>query len=410
MPTRPLAAIPGRAWFSILVLVSAALVIVTFFSFAAAGSGWRSRILFWIGLAGENNVGAWWSGMMLLLASALAFDGFAAARSRSVEGRGWLALAAVLLTLSFDEVASLHEYLANSGLAYLGALAALLFTLTGYAFLQLFRSGIARRVPLQLLLAFTLLATVPLQEYVQHSREWLDPVVYGLRAAVEEGIELTAILLLVATASRNTRALLAAQPRDAFAFARHPRAVLAGAAALAPFLVAATFALPYPGGPADWLAAACYFACALLVVRQVLRSAHAATGPVCALFAWYVAASLCANAIRLEWDPALLGMPISLREMLLVLLLVTAVPILRIAGRPANPRIFLLAALGVIAASPWPHAQVLWCGLPVLVALYVYAIESRLAPDDSIGAVEPGEMIAAADAAAPTRAQTRVSW
>ena len=197
------AASVGRVWFSILVLGSAILVFVTFLSFALDGRGALSTLLYWIGLAGENNVGAWWSGMLLLLAAAFALDGAAARNMRRAERSAWLALAAALLILSFDEVASLHEFLVTAGLEYIAVLAVPLAALIGYAWLELLRSG-QRRVSLLLLLAFVLLGTVPLQEYIQHSREWPNPVVYGLRAAIEEGIELVAMLQLVAV----TRMLL----------------------------------------------------------------------------------------------------------------------------------------------------------------------------------------------------------
>src|SRR5690606_27659499 len=327
----------GRVWFSILVLGSATFVLVTFVAFALEGSGRVSTLLFWLGLAGENNVGAWWSGMLLLLAAAFALDGWSQPNAGTGERRGWLALAAALLILSFDEVGSLHEFLVNAGLRYLALLAIPLLVLGSYALLQLVRAGKGPRTPALVLLSFALLGTVPLQEYLQHSREWSSSLTYGLRGAVEEGIELAAILLLVAAASRNTRALIETQGRNPFVFARHRMIVLAVAASLAPVLVAATFVLPYPGGPADWLAAACYFGCALLVVRRIHSSPGAATLPVIALLVWYVAASVGSNAVKLVWDPAVLGTPISLRGLFVALLLATAVPILRYAGRRANP-------------------------------------------------------------------------
>jgi len=373
------AASVGRAWFSILVLGSATLVFVTFLSYALDGHGAVSTLLYWIGLGGENNVGAWWSGMLLLLAAAFALDGAAARHASRRERSAWGAFAAALLVLSFDEVASLHEFLVSSSLEYIALLAVPLAGLIGYAWLELLRAG-HRRLPLLMLLAFVLLGTVPLQEYIQHSRDWSNPLVYGLRAAIEEGIELAGILLLVSITSTNTQTAIA-DGREPFAFARYRLPVLCVAAMLAPILVAATFVLPYPGGPADWLAAACYLGCALLVVRRVVTGRGGVMARVLVLFAWYLAASVGSNAIRLDWDPVILGTSVGVRGLFVALLLASAVPILRRAGRRANPILFGAAAAGAVVGSLWPHSQALWCGFPVLVALHVYAGESALAVD-----------------------------
>ncbi|HEX6994643.1 MAG TPA: hypothetical protein VF339_10920 [Gammaproteobacteria bacterium] len=253
-------------------------------------------------------------------------------------------------------------------------------------------------MPLLLLLAFALLGTVPLQEIIQHSREWPNPLVYGLRGAFEEGIELSGMLLLVAVTSRNTLGAIASGRGEVFEFARHRTLVLGVAASLAPVLVAATFVLPYPGGPADWLAAACYFGCALLVVRRIVVAQDDAAAPVVALFAWYVAASVGSNAIKLQWDPLVLGTPVGVRGLFVALLLASAVPILRSAGRRASPMLFAGAAAVSAVGSLWPHAQLLWCGLPVLVALHVYAGESALVADEPLAGDASGGMAVAGPA------------
>src|SRR5690606_9464561 len=177
----------GRRWFSAIVAVSALFVLLTFLGFLVQGFGGPARPLFWLGLSGENNVGAWWSGMLLLLAAMLAFDGFASPTKRETERRGWLALSMLLLFLSFDELASLHEHLAARSLGQIAALALPLVVLGCYALIQLHRGGLARRHVGLLLVAYVLLGSVPLQEYVQHSREWPSGAIYGLRAAIEEG-------------------------------------------------------------------------------------------------------------------------------------------------------------------------------------------------------------------------------
>ncbi|HSC15516.1 MAG TPA: hypothetical protein VLI71_10385, partial [Gammaproteobacteria bacterium] len=101
-----------RLWFCVLLTVSTGLLVATVLSYATEQRP-LAFVLFWFGLGGEANIGAWWSGMLLVLAAFLAFDGFFDANKPSAEQRGWLALGLALLLLSFDEVASLHEYLSR---------------------------------------------------------------------------------------------------------------------------------------------------------------------------------------------------------------------------------------------------------------------------------------------------------
>src|SRR5690606_36257694 len=162
------------------------------------------------------------------------------------------------------------------------------------------------------------------------------------RAALEEGAELAGILLLVAATSRNTRALRRSGGTP-FELAGRRGPVLGAAAVLAPVLVGATFVLPFPGGPADWLAAAVLFGAALLVARRLMLSpapapapasawspasspatspaTASATAPLWVLFGWYLVASVGSNAVPLDWDPVLLGTRVGVRGLFLALLL-----------------------------------------------------------------------------------------
>ncbi len=368
----------GRRWFGILALGSVAFVCITFVAFATENTGRLSMLLFWLGLAGENNVGAWWSGALLFVAAVFALDGTVAGKP-GAERKGWLALAGVLLVLSFDEVASLHEYLDSIDRAYLGIFALALFVAMVYAAWQFLRSGLDRRTLWLLALAFALLGTVPIQEIIQHSREWPSSVIYGVRGAVEEGTELAGILLLVLASSRNPRLLIGTPGGEPIEIANHRRPLLYAAIALAPLLVIGTFFLPYPGGPANWLASVCYLSGAMLVLRRLLRLRPAAPAAVVLLFAWYLAASLGSTAIRHDWDPIVLGTAVNLRGVFIALLLAVGLPILRSAGRRARPLVLGgIALAALVAALWWPESQALWCALPIIPAVYVYAVESAL--------------------------------
>lgn len=369
-----LAAVIGRRWFSILISISIFLVLVTFLSFVFEGRGRVSMLLFWLGLAGENNAGAWWSSMLLLLGAVFAYDGFAASDKSDAARRGWLALAIVLLILSFDEISSLHEYLANLGMKEIGVLAALIGVIAGYSVVQLYRSRSERRALIPIVTAFALFATIPAQEYIQHALEWPRGWVYGARGAVEEGTELAAILLLIAATRRHPPALLEHHADTLVGVARHRSLVLLSGIVLLPPLVAATFVLPYPGGPADWLASSLYFACALLVVRRLVR-AQAASAAALSLIAFYLVASLGSNAINLAWDPEVFGKEIVLRGIFVAALLLIAVPALAATGRRPSPLLPAAAPLVLVAAA-FTDSQLAWCAVPIVAALWLYSIES----------------------------------
>ncbi len=371
------------SWFEALVGVSAALVLITFFSYALNDQSGFARALFWLGLGGENNVGAWWSGMLLVLGAVLAFDGFADSTHSRRERSGWCFLGFSLLLLSFDEVASLHEFLSDRGLAYLAVLGAVGLALVGYALTQLYRAGVATRRLALLMAPFGLLATVPVHEAVQQAFAWPDPIVYGIRAALEEGTEIAAMLLFIWVLRANSVSLLRVA-HDVLATPAHRRR-LVRASAIVLWLVftAATFVLPRPSGPADWLASVLFLLCALLALRALLRRGGNARSKVLILF--YVVASAAATAVPVEWNPVVLSAHVSIRGVGLSLLVVTSALLLPANGRRMNlPRALLVAAVIAASAVMWSESQLLWCGLPPLLALWLYSIESRA---ETVGSV-----------------------
>jgi len=359
----------------VFLLATFAFLLATFASYALQDRSPLAMPLFRFGLGGENNVGAWWAGMLPLLGAVLAFDGYANRTNTLRERRGWLALAGALLLLSFDEVASLHEYLAGRGRLYLVPLGLLGLTLVGSALVDLRAARVPRRTLVLLVTAFGLLATVPLHEIVQHVVSWNGGAVYGLRAVLEEGTEILAMLLLL-DATRSASAALA-RTGDVLTAVRHRTEWLFAGAALLPVLTAATFVLPYPGGPASWLGAALFLACALNVVRGYALGQQRPGYAPALLLAFYIVASAATAAVPLSWDPAILGHPVGLRGAAFALLLAAAGPLLKIAGRPASLAPFALGALGTGLAALRPQSQILWCAIPPAIALWLYAIETK---------------------------------
>jgi len=139
---------------------------------------------------------------------------------------------------------------------------------------------------------------------VQHSVEWNSKLAYGIRALLEEGTEIVAMLMLIGITRANSLALLASSAPETFAaIARFRAPLIVVAAVLVPVLTAATFVLPYPGGPANWLASSLYLACALLVVRRFAMDRQPFTFKSGLLLLYYLAASASASALAsaLAW-------------------------------------------------------------------------------------------------------------
>jgi succinate-acetate transporter protein len=373
-----------RRWFAAIVVVSAILALITLISFPMERHGAWSTLLFELGYAGENNVGAWWSGMLLLLSAVLAVDGYLCAEKAPAERRGWLALSAVLLMLSFDEIASVHEAI---GLRHIVPFGLAGLAVTSYALIELHRGGVSMKRLAIIVAAFALFGTVGLQEKIQHLLVWRNEWVYGARALLEEGIEIIGMLMLLGVTRSNTARMLAADRPDAFAAIARFRAPLLGTAfVLAPVMTAATYVLPYPGGPADWLAGSLYLLCALLVVRRFALSGSAPTAALVVLLLFYLVASAGSNAVDLEWDPAVLGTRVGVRGVYLALLLFASAPILRANGRHVGAWPILGGALALLAAAEWPESQLIWCLAPALLAVAFFASESKVVAVATTGA------------------------
>ena len=196
--------------------------------------------------------------------------------------QGWGLFGAVLLFLSLDEIGSLHEEIAMVSEALglgtwtlvLGLGAALgVAVLTGI--LRLWQAGgDDRRSLFLLLLGFGLLATVPVQEFVEHAVDWGgESSRLALRAAIEEGTELVGMLTLVAaTALRFGR-------RDEAPFdgiAARSNTVLTICVLAAPVALGVTFLyedIRIHGNPAAWVAAFAWFAAAAVFVSLGVRAA-----------------------------------------------------------------------------------------------------------------------------------------
>lgn len=267
-------------WFCSVAVLCIGLVGATALNVLGTLSGPTAWLLSKITLTNENNVGAWWSGMLLALLSLHAYDGYALLR-RSEPGaaRGWMLLAAVLLFLSFDEIGSIHERLGQLSRALsLGSwslmlsVGAVLAAMFFRALTLLWRAQCERRKVRWIVLGFCLLGSVALQEILEHRINWQTDAARAVRAAVEEGTELLGMLILLRVALANT-VELASRSTGATAFAalyelRTP--LVAIGLALTPALALGSAALTdqqYRGHPADWPAAVGFLAAGLVFWR-----------------------------------------------------------------------------------------------------------------------------------------------
>ena len=267
-----------RTWiFNTAFVVSAILLVMTGLT---TWQEWLPGLTRHFNLGFENNIAAWWSGALLAVCAFFASDGYARFRhdDRST-AHAWLVVAAILLFLSADEIGSLHERLGLLGKSLnLGSwtlvlpLGALLGSAYVWAAIVLWRrGGTERRRMLVLSLGFAILASVALQEFIEHAVVWESPAAKAIRRVVEEGTELAGMLVLIRVTSRNSFASDERLPFQTFFDALKPLGVAFLLAA--PFLVAVTLWLPdhgMRGRPSDWLAAVIFLGAGALAARHVV--------------------------------------------------------------------------------------------------------------------------------------------
>lgn len=284
-------------WFWGAVVISVALVAATMATiYLNLNGGIAAFVLSKFNLAHENNVAAWWSGMVLALAGIHALDGFAAHRNQDARvARGWLALALVLFILSMDEIASVHERvsligeaLADNSWVLLAPFAVVLMVMTGYSLLMLWSAPRYRGDVIRIVIAFLIFGSVAGQEFLELTLSWEGNAVQAIRAGAEEATELLGMLILLRVTMGHTAGLSktpTARPRPAFDVLLQYKTPLAMAALIA----APVFALvsagleDFRGRPAPWLASLAFLAAALIVLRPMFTGDARVRWPAWAL-------------------------------------------------------------------------------------------------------------------------------
>jgi hypothetical protein len=234
------------------------------------------KMLKGIGQSGENSFGPWWSAMLLFIVGLHAFDGYATRRpTPRITAIGWLCLSIIAVILSADEAGSMHERVADFGesLGYSMFVswfpfALVLMGLLGVCLYGLTRSCETRSTTLLVVLAFFLLGTVPLQEYIEHNiGAWR---VRGM----EEGTEMLGILLLFYAAMRNTRGAFSGEPGQGpvfdltFQYYRTVTIVALISLPLVAYLAAYVIVQDNRGQVANWLGAILFLMAGFAILRQ----------------------------------------------------------------------------------------------------------------------------------------------
>jgi hypothetical protein len=344
--------------------------------------------LYIFNLTSENNVAAWWSGALLLIASLHAFDGFKRWReSEPLAARGWLALSAVLLLLSADEIASIHErvhqFLPGGKWGARLPFALILLWMLGYGLLALWRTPSQRTKVWAIALGFTCFATAAVTEFVEHRVVW-EGWAARLRGVWEEGIELLGMTILLGVCMRNSRGLF--DPVDRRAFPVFEGVCLPRRVALPIGLVVAvplawvTARLPDQGRghPADWLTVVAFAFGAMVVARPFLRD-----GSKLGLSRWLLAGlcTIAAPAILVSIPRYTIDVPWSGTSFRLVVLSgialatgavwLAAVDIRRANRGWALPLLVVVPVLALI-----PSGLFVYYAAPQIVALLVYHVHA----------------------------------
>ena len=96
---------------SVLILLISALITINIVNISYGEPFWQINRLF--GLGKESNFSTWFSSIMLAIAAFLAYQCSAFISAKNGEKKAWFLFSIILLTMSCDETAMIHEHLGN---------------------------------------------------------------------------------------------------------------------------------------------------------------------------------------------------------------------------------------------------------------------------------------------------------
>lgn len=276
----------GVVWFYAAVIGCAVLVLATLVRYSLLRQTGLVHSLSTFNLADENNIAAWWSGTLLLIVAMHAYDGFALqSRDQPKAARGWVCIGVVFMGLSIDETASLHEraqmvFGTDTPWITLLPFGAIFLALLIYG-LHCLSTSVDDKAKVKWIgIGVAVLASVALQEFVEHKAEWANEGIRALRGAIEEGSELVGILIVLRVTMTNTQCFVLrdlgtnAPMFDLAQLGRFSRIIAALSIVVIPIAAFVTAQLPdqHRGHPADWIASASFLVVAIGVWRVHLRA------------------------------------------------------------------------------------------------------------------------------------------
>jgi len=254
----------------------------------------------------ENNLGAWWSGVLLFMLACHSYDAGAAEYDRAPRiARAWMIIAAILLFLSADEIGSLHErlmlfgnFLGVSGWAILlplGGIIGVYLMLALYTFWQ--SDDGSRQYVLPLFVGFGILGSVAIQEFIELAVDWGSGASVWIRLAVEEGSELLGMIILLRVTLRPCMKIAGSYEisnRRLFtALSDHARRIFFVLFALIPiFTIMMILVTDHRGRLADWLSIISFVTAGLFAFSRVMSGETTMVGRYTALAALCLAASI----------------------------------------------------------------------------------------------------------------------
>jgi hypothetical protein len=355
----------ATAYLRTLVIISGVLVLAT----VVLRFG-RALYLAPLNLTNENVAAAWFSGILLFLASLHAADGYFRLRTSNFRtALAWCVISGMLLFLCADEIGSVHERIKTflrmgPWLSYLPFFIVLLGC-CAWSFIQLWMTPSERsRVP-GLILGFGILISVGGQEFVEHAFRW--PWYLGpLRSGFEEGSELAGMMILIYTMMPNSAGLFSHARRTqapAFSSIHAWRWLIVAVTALVAWPVAMLSASldqqVVLGHYSDWLSCSLFFLSAGLVLHHWVQSSREPRSfPTAGIF-WLCMASMLCVQIDPIGDSTVFpftrsfqafGIELNARLILLALCCLGAAESLRARGSSYRAGAILLAFAGVLSA------------------------------------------------------------
>ncbi|MFQ6113215.1 MAG: polysaccharide deacetylase family protein [bacterium] len=379
-------------WFYGILLINLFLVLITGFGDQIQQVNGALRSTGNFSLRGENNVASWWSGMLLLIISLHAFDGYKLLRSQQPKAaRGWALIALLFLMLSADEISSIHER-ANAILGlgpWLSLLpfAVIMITMLIFALISLSSSKDQRTRVRLLILGSLCFAIVSFQEYVEHNITWQSQTI---RDTIAEGSELLGMMIFLRASISNTQGLFrktgtAVSPTFEAIFSLRSYWIIVGLVA-APILAYITSHLTdHRGHPADWLAATIFFLAAIAACIRYLRNGENVGVRQWALTLACLFASASSVAIRPMYDRLELASVIPLInnvasfKMLLFLFLSLFIILCWVLVFKNNTKVYVIPSIIMVALimpAMFHFTLFLTYVIPAFLGLIVYYVNT----------------------------------